>query len=135
MGNGKTLDHLKRKLSLTGNDAEFLDNYVEYQKSLTKSAQSSKFVVANKLYVEKLYKVNEKFQEIATQKLSTGVEMIFLTNRMKAAKIINDFVWEKTQSQPSDIIKPENLNGDPRILLMNTIYMKLNFEKVILSFI
>lgn len=123
------MDYLKKKLDFT--DADFLDNFVAYQKSLTKSARHSQFVVANRLYVQKIYEVNENFPEIATQKLLTEVEMIDLTNRVKAAKIINDFVAQKIQNKTGDIIKPEFLNGYPRIVLMNTIYVNVNFEKVI----
>lgn len=133
--NGKTSEFLKKQLNFTGSDAELLDNYVAYHKSLAKSARSSTFIVANKLFLQNWYKVDEKFQEIATQKLLSGVEAIDLSNSVKAAKTINDFVVTETQNKTGDIINPEFLSvNHPRIILMNTIYMKLNFDKVNLNF-
>lgn len=120
---------MKKQLDFT--DEDFLDNFVAYQQSLTKSARHSQFVVANRLYVQNFYEVNENFREIATEKLSSGVEMIDLTNQVKAAKIINDFAAQKTHYKTGDICKPEFLNGYPRVVLMNTIYVNVNFEKVI----
>lgn len=121
MTNGKTLTQLRNKFNFTGTDAEIFDTYVAYQESLTKSARRSTFIVANKLYVHNAYKVNEKFQETATQKLQTDVEMIDFTNQIKAAETINNFTE----------IEPAQLNNYPRVILMNTIYMNVNFEKVI----
>lgn len=131
--NGKTLYQLKKRLNFNETESNLLDYYVAYQQSLKQSARSSTFIVANKLFVPDWYHVNEKFRKMATQKLSSGVEMIDYTNQFEAAKLINHFVEEKTQNRISDIIKPESLDPDTRVVLMNNIYMKVNFEKVILE--
>lgn len=128
--NGNSLNQLKKALNFNESESNLLDYYLAYQKSIKESAQSSTFIVANRLFVPDWYQVNEKFQEIATQKLSSGVQKIDYRNVFDAAKIINNFAAEKTQNKVNDIIKPEKLDVDTRIILTNNVYFKLNFEKV-----
>lgn len=110
--------------------SDLLVNYVAYQKPLMESARDSTFVVANRLYVQQGYQMSDKLKELATKQLSSGVEMVDFANADETAETINRFVREKTQDETHDIIKPESLKPDSRIVLMNTIYMKLDFEKV-----
>lgn len=129
---GKTLAQLKNKFNFTATEAELFDTYVAYQESLAKSARRSTFIVANKLYVQKWYDLSENFKEIATKKLQTDVEVIDFTNQIGAAKIINSFTEGKTQNRTGDIIEPTQLAVFPRVILMSTMYININFEKVIL---
>lgn len=128
--NGNALDQLKSKLNFNGTESDLLDYYVAYKKSLTESAKQSTMTVANKLYVQQGYQINQKFKDLATQKLLSGVEMVNFTNSNETAKTINGFVAEKTKNKTGDIIKPESMNANTRIILLNSIYMKLAFEKV-----
>lgn len=127
--NGNTVHQLKSSINFTGSASDLLDQYVVYQKSLTESAQQT-MLVANKLYVQKGYQVNPKFQEIATEKLMSGVEMVDFTKSAETAKIINDFAAEKTHNRTGDIVKPAFWHVNTRIVLMNTVYMKFSFDNV-----
>lgn len=127
---GKTLYYLKRRLNFTDTKSDLLDSYVAYQKSLTENARQSIMMLANKLYVQKGYETNPNFQEMAAHQLISGVELVNFTNSIETAKIINDFAAENTQNKVNDIINPESLNAHTRIVLMNTVYMKLSLEKV-----
>lgn len=112
-----------------------MGDYVAYQQSLTESAQNSTIIVANKLYVQEGYQINPDFEVMATQKLLSGVEMVNFTISNETAKIINGFFAEKTQNKTGDIIKPKSLNTNTQIILMNSIYMKLAFDKVYQPFV
>lgn len=131
--NGGTLYRLKRKLNFTDTKSALLNEYVTYQQSLTESARDSTMIVANRLYVQQEFQINPTFQEVATQKLLSGVEMVNFKNATAAAKIINDFAAEKTHNKTGDVIKPASLTTDTKIVLMNTIYMKLTFDQVFQS--
>lgn len=124
---------MKKRLNFTGSESELLDYYDAYQKSIAERRRDSITIVADKLYVQKGFEINPKFKEMATQKLLTGIEMVNFTNVNETAKIINDFVLEKTEQKTGDIIKPESLNANTQIALMNTIYMKISFDKVFQS--
>lgn len=128
--NGKPLDQLKSALNFTGSESDLLNSYVAYQQSLTESARQSTMILANKLYVREGYQINPKFKEIANQKLLSDVELVDFKNSNETAKIINDFANEAIQNRTGDIIKPEQLNADTQIILINTIYMRLVWEKV-----
>lgn len=128
---GKTLYQLEKRLNFSGTESDFLNNYVAYHKSLTESARGSTLIVANRLFVPNWYRVNDKFKEVATQKLSSGVEMIDFRNPSEVANTINNLFADKTQNRMGDIINPETLNvSTTQIVLLNNIFMKLNFEKV-----
>lgn len=137
MANGTALDQLKlrSRLNFTGTESDLLVYYTAYQQSITESARNSTFIVANKLYVQQGYQINPRFQEVVTEKLLSGIDSVDFTNSTEAAKIINGFVAEATQNRTGDIIKPESLNANTQIILMNSIYMKLSFEKVYQSLV
>lgn len=82
------------------------------------------------LYTQKGYQINKNFQELATKQLMSGVETVDFRNRIEAVKIINNFAAKKTQNKTGDVIKPESMNSDTKILLMNTIYVNLKWENV-----
>lgn len=121
--NGTTIHQLRSRFNFTASKSDLLEKYVAYQQSLTESARNATIILANRLFVHQGYQVDPKFTQVASNKLLSGVQMVNFTNSTAATKIINDFV-------PDDVIKPGTFNADTKIVLLNTIYMKLTFDKV-----
>lgn len=80
--------------------------------------------IANRIYVKKGYSLNRHFQEVAITKFSSGIESVNFVNNIETAQIINRFVEEKTQNKIKDLIKPDALNGDTTVMLINAIHFK-----------
>ncbi|XP_031621971.1 serine protease inhibitor 3/4-like, partial [Contarinia nasturtii] len=61
---------------------------------------------------------------IAVEKFSSGIESLDFNDSNKSARTINAFVEANTNRMIKDFIKPQMLNSDTRLVLVNAIYFK-----------
>lgn len=125
---GSTFDELKKGLHLSSNQTTIASQYSEYYKLLKDGAKNATFSIANQVFVQKGYKINKNFQEIAVQKFSSDIEFIDFVNKNAAAETINGFIKEKTNNKIKDLIKSDMLGADCRVVLVNAIYFKGDWE-------
>lgn len=126
--NGNTLEELKNGLHLSGDKSDVADQYLGYYSLLQKGAGNVTLSIANQLFVNEEYQLNKNFQEIAVQKFNSGVESMDFSNASESTQLINDFVEKKTEGKITDLIKPESLDENSRIVLVNAIYMKAKWQ-------
>lgn len=121
---GKTFQQLMNGLNL-GNDKQITANLFEgYSRDLKKAAGGSEFSIANEIYVQIGYALNPKFKQLAVEKFKSGVEQLNFTKAEQSAQTMNKFVEEKTKNKIHDLITPQMLGPDTRIVLINAIYFK-----------
>lgn len=99
------------------------DHFHQYYQLLNKSAGQSELMVANQIYVPQGYELKPDFRDVAT-KFFSGVEAVNFSDAKNTANMINDFVKEKTKDKIKQIVGPEKLSSDSRLVLVNAIYLK-----------
>ncbi|XP_058829013.1 serine protease inhibitor 42Dd-like isoform X2 [Topomyia yanbarensis] len=79
---------------------------------------------ANKMYIMEKYSVKQKFRDIAVEKFRSDAEHINFTENSQAAKTINSWVEQKTNDKIKDLISPDVLDENTRMVLVNAIHFK-----------
>lgn len=126
---GSTFDELKKGLHLNVDKSTIANQFPEYYKQLQNGAGSSIFSIANQVYVQQGYAIKKNFQEVAVQKFLSSIESIDFSKKNEAAARINQLVKEKTYNKITDLIKPDMLGADSRVILINAIYFKGDWER------
>ncbi|XP_031627769.1 dolichyl-diphosphooligosaccharide--protein glycosyltransferase subunit 2 [Contarinia nasturtii] len=126
--NGKTFDELCKGLHLTHDKETQADQFAVHYESLQKSIGESTLSIANQLYVQAGYEIKKHFQEVAVKKFSSGIDSLNFAQSAESAATINRFVEQKTNKKIKDLIKPEMLDAVTRLVLVNAIYFKGNWE-------
>lgn len=113
---------------MTGDKATTANQFAEYYGLLQKSVGQSTLSIANQIYVQIGHPINKNFEEVAVKKFLSGIDSLDFAKSDASAKTINQFVEEKTKEKIKDLIKPEMLSSDTRVVLVNAIYFKGNWE-------
>ncbi|KAI4455150.1 serine protease inhibitor serpin [Holotrichia oblita] len=88
------------------------------------AAENITLNIANKLYVQKDYKINEGFQATAQIYFDVSIEAIDFTKRAAAAAQINNWVKEKTSYKIEKVVDADAFNPFTQAVLVNAIYFK-----------
>ncbi|XP_013104704.2 antitrypsin isoform X1 [Stomoxys calcitrans] len=96
----------------------------KYFAILSQYANSNILKIANKIYVMKNYEVLTKFNDLLTQKFFSKAENIDFAQNTQAANNINSWVETKTNHLIKNLISPDLLNKDTRMVLLNAIHFK-----------
>lgn len=126
--NGNTFAELNRGLHLDGNKIASANQFQEYYGLLDKSIGGSNLSIASKIYVQNGHSVKKEFRDVAVEKFSAGVESLDFAKSVESAQAINQFVEEKTNNHIKDLIQPDMISSDTRMVLANAIYFKGNWK-------
>ncbi|KTG38041.1 hypothetical protein cypCar_00044418 [Cyprinus carpio] len=86
--------------------------------------------IANRLYGEQSYQFVEKFLNDAKRYYQAGLEEVDFKKKSEAARVnINKWVERKTQEKIKDLLPPQSVSESTRLVLVNAIYFKGNWEK------
>ncbi|XP_023302346.2 antichymotrypsin-2-like isoform X2 [Lucilia cuprina] len=119
---GKTAQEMDQGLALTVQNPEELANI--YHAILELYENSPILKIANKIYVMENYEVQEKFNELLSKQFFSAVESVNFAKREEAANTINTWVENKTNNLIKDLISPQILGVDTRLVLVNAIHFK-----------
>ncbi|XP_058975980.1 antichymotrypsin-2 isoform X1 [Musca domestica] len=125
---GETATEMDNVLKFSGQSLEkVMDNY---HKLLSKYDDGKTLKIANKIYVAKDYAVRDTFNNVLTSNFFSSVENVDPKGQeTKTAKIINSWVESKTDNVIHDIVSPESLSNDTRLMLLSAIHFKGSWEK------
>lgn len=118
---GQTAEELDRGLQLISQDAKTLGE--SFLPLMSAYANSNTTRIANKIYVHQKYHLLDEYSSLLNYFLSS-VESVNFGNEVQAAGAINTWVEEKTNHLIKNLIDPESLNDDTRLVLVNAIYFK-----------
>lgn len=121
---GTTFDEIASALRFPSDKIAIADLFHELSGNFAKSNASITLNVANQVYVQRGYQIKSEFNEIATKKFESGVEAVNFAENVASANHINGWVEKKTNSKITDLIKPDSLGVDTRVVLVNAIYFK-----------
>lgn len=97
------------------------DNYQAFTENVKKT---NGLKIANKVYIMNGYSVKPTFQEVATKAFNSEAQSVDFAQNAAAASTINGWVENNTNNKIKDLIKPDSLSGDTRMVLVNAIYFK-----------
>lgn len=84
--------------------------------------------LADKLYIDKKFKVKKSFQNVAVSSYQSEVEKVNFSDNQKTANLINDWVENKTNNKIQDLINPNQLNSNTELVLVNTLYLSAKWQ-------
>ncbi|CAK5082022.1 unnamed protein product [Meloidogyne enterolobii] len=80
--------------------------------------------LANKVFVQKGFNILEKFKNYIDEYYGGKFELLNFAENVEAAKIINEFVEKTTHDKIKNLISPDSLTTDTRLVLVNAVYFK-----------
>ncbi|KAI4462596.1 serine protease inhibitor serpin [Holotrichia oblita] len=88
------------------------------------------FHIANKIFVHSQCVLKENFKVTANEYFLTEIERIaFVPDNDSAAEKINQWIEHKTNKKIKNVIQPDDLTLNTRLILINAIYFKGNWLK------
>lgn len=132
---GDTLKQLKSGLHLHGDKETIANQFQEYFRSvgvgteIGENQSSSALSLANRLYLQQGYQVNPAFKDAISKKLSFDIESLNFKDADSSARYINEFVERQTKNKIRDLFKAESLDASTRLVAVNAIYFKDDWEK------
>lgn len=125
---GNTFEELRAGLNLSNDSATTADQFNEFHDLVQTNAGDSILSIANRIYTQHDLQLKKDFQEVAISKFKSDVQSLDFNESEKSAAVINYFVEEKTNGKIKDLIKPEQISPNTRLILMNAIYFKGKWE-------
>lgn len=118
---GNTEAEMLRGLKLSGTKGVISEQIHQLIEPLE---NSTSLKVANKVYVMENYRIKPEFSAIATKKFNSEAQTLNFARAAESAAVINKWVEDKTNDKIKDLIKPDALDSDTRMVLVNAIYFK-----------
>lgn len=81
----------------------------------------------NQIYVQEECKFSKQFQQVANTKFMSGVEHLNFKQRNDSARMINQFITEKTNKTIPNVMTASILNEETKMILTNTIHINNNW--------
>jgi serine protease inhibitor len=83
--------------------------------------------LANRLYAQKAYKLQQDYLNLVQKSFEADIKLEDFENESaKAVKTINAWVEEQTNNLIRDLLSPDDVKSDTRLILVNCIYFKVN---------
>lgn len=123
VGSEKYTAHVLRKCLLFGKSSRKVIGE-RFHKILEPMANPSSIVqIANAIYIDTLYKLREKFRELAQLEFESLVTNINFAHSQSAANTINHWVANRTDNNIENLVSPSSFKSSPTgLVLVNAIY-------------
>ncbi|GER92390.1 serpin family protein [hot springs metagenome] len=133
---GKTKEEMQKVFHFLVDDKARREGFLKLISEINKKDKKYELHTANALWVEKSYKILEDYLKTVEKYYygkATNVGFIDPSEREQAVFLINSWVMGNTKGKIKDIIKPQAVSHDTRLILTNAIYFKgkwkLQFDK------
>jgi len=118
---GKTYEELKNVLNL--NEPNYINpNFGELYNILMNTGGNYELKIANGLFLNKDYEFKPTFINTAKDYFLAETENIDVTNRVKSAETINNFISQNTNGLINNVISPSDINESTVLVMANAIY-------------
>lgn len=121
---GKTYQQLYTVLGTGNNKQCTAMQFKNYYDSLDQAVGCATFSLANKIFVQLGCKLNQQYKKTLVNQFMAGIQQLNFADAAKSAQIINGFVANGTNDKIQDLIEPDMLSADTRLVLVNAIYFK-----------
>lgn len=120
---------LAKEMHLNGEKSSIAKQFHEHYGLLQRGAGKTILSIVNQIYVQQGYSINKSFQEIAINDFLSGIESVNFANTNDTAHKINNFIEKKTNKKITNLIKSDTLSTDSRVILVNAIHFKGEWEE------
>ncbi|CAG9838170.1 unnamed protein product [Diabrotica balteata] len=127
---GDTRSELVSALHLPESQETIQQGFKELLPQLQIKNKDAVLASANKIYIANGIKLEDDFKKTAESVYASGLEQVDFSNSAKAANIINQWVENQTNKKIKDLIKPEYLNSDTVMTLINALYLSAEWSTV-----
>ncbi|XP_023805878.1 leukocyte elastase inhibitor-like isoform X2 [Oryzias latipes] len=127
---GTTASQMTKSLKLRDSQDQVHASFAELLGQLNKPKASYALSVANRLFGEQTYQFVEEFLGNSRKHYKAELEKVNFMQGSEAARLnINTWVEKQTQGKIRDILAEGSLNNLTRLVLVNAIYFKGNWNK------
>ena len=128
---GNSKDQLAKVLGLVNvSDAtvqeesrNLLTSYSELKTNLTTNIE-----LANVIFADNTADIKDNYESILNESFLTTARRVNYSNAEESAETINTWVANKTNDLITDLISPGSLSSDTRMMLLNAVYFKANWQ-------
>jgi len=128
---GNSKDQLAKVLGLVNvSDAtvqeesrNLLTSYSELRTNLTTNIE-----LANVIFADNTTDIKDTYESILNKSFLTTARRVNYSNAEESAETINTWVANKTNDLITDFISPGSLTSDTRMMLLNAVYFKANWQ-------
>ncbi|XP_033215196.1 antichymotrypsin-2-like isoform X4 [Belonocnema kinseyi] len=85
--------------------------------------------LANKIFPKKGLEIKPEFKALTADSFRSAEEQLDFAQSAESASIINAWCQNKTNNKIKDLIKPDDLNSDTAMVLVNAVYFKGQWKK------
>ena len=96
---------------------------------LIKDKPAYELVVSNALWPQAGYPFKDAFIRLIETQYGAKIQRVDYTQPEQACRTINDAVAEATRDKIKDLISPDAVNGDTKLVLTNAIYFKGKWDQ------
>lgn len=120
---GETAAQMRMVLHLEGTPDDVMTTSGQLSRALQDPARPIVFRIANQLFAEKTYKLVPAFVEKTRAAFGAPVESLDFKKAPGPSRLkINRWVESKTERRVEDLIPPDGIEADTRLVLVNAIY-------------
>merc|ERR1712012_609501 len=127
-----TKDELKNFLNYNSIEESYIQNATRkllksYGDKIEEVKSRSTIENANTIFTDKHLNVKDSFKNDLAKYLFAEVQQVDFQEPVKSAEEINNWVQNKTRNLTQDLISPDLITDDSKLLLLNAIYFKANW--------
>jgi serpin B len=105
------------------------DSNAVLMKGLTGSPESGEILVANSIWSQKDFRLLGSFTGFLREKYDVEITPVdFKKQTEQSRKRINDWVAARTKDRIKDILPPQSVGADSRLVLVNALYFKASWR-------
>ena len=96
--------------------------------SKLKNKVETRIELANVIFVDKTFDIKNDYENTLKHSFLTKVRQVDYSNGMEGKYTIHDLLANKTNNLIKDLISPGSLDPDTRLMLLNAVYFKANWQ-------
>lgn len=125
----ETAKQLKDLLHISSlSDEQIFELNQKYLSNINQNLGSDVTInTANKIYPMQGFDVKKEYLDVLSKNFHSDVQAVDFAKSSESASTINQWVAEKTREKIKNLISPDALNCDTRMVLVNAIYFKGNW--------
>lgn len=124
--NRTTYDEIIKGLRISINKSTIANQFHE----LDSTIKDDNYIISstNQIYVQEDCEISNKFQHVANTKFMSGVIHLNFRQQNNSARIVNQFIEEKTNKTVRNLIMTSMINKETKLVLINTIHFNNNWR-------
>ncbi|KAG9479339.1 hypothetical protein GDO78_012810 [Eleutherodactylus coqui] len=104
--------------------------YEELSCSINQASKSSTMKTANRIFSEKSFQIVKQYSQLIKKHFQSEIQAVdFIQDAEKNRKSINKWVEGQTDGKIKDILAPGSVDALTKLVLVNAVYFKGNWEK------